>query len=131
VAERGATFAGRTALIVDDDADICDATVRLLAGWGFDARAALHYAAVRDLLQAGFVPDVVLADLRLGDPVDGIGAIEQLRADLGRPVPALLISGDLGARDMPRVKESRLLLLTKPVAPARLRSALSSLLQRP
>lgn len=127
-AERGAVFAGRTALIVDDDADICDATARLLAGWGFDARAAPHCAAARELLRAGFVPDVVLADLRLGEAIDGIGVVEQLRADLQRPLPTLLISGDLGARDMPRVKRSGLLLLTKPVAPARLRSALSSLL---
>jgi len=123
-------FTGRRALVIDDDADICDATVRLLTRWGFDARAAPGQASARGLLRAGFVPDAVLADLRLGEPVDGIGVVEQLRADLGRAVPALLISGDLGARDLPRVKASRLLLLTKPVAPARLRSALASLLQQ-
>jgi len=43
-------------------------------------------------------------------------------------VPALLISGDTGARELARVRESGLLLLTKPVAPARLRSALHALL---
>lgn len=129
VFERGALFAGRTALIVDDDADICDATVQLLSGWGFDARAVPSGVSARDLLRQGFAPDVVLADLRLGDAVDGIDVVEQVRKDLSRAVPALLVSGDLGARDAPRVKSSELLLMTKPVAPARLRSALASLLQ--
>lgn len=128
--ERGVLFAGRTALIVDDDADICDATARLLAGWGFDARAVSGSAAAGELLRAGFAPDVILADLRLGDAADGIDVVEQVRRVLSRTVPALLVSGDLGARDAPRVKGSELLLMTKPVAPARLRSALASLLQR-
>jgi signal transduction histidine kinase len=126
--ERFELFAGRRALIVDDDADICDATVRLMTRWGFDARAAPRYAAARELLQGGFVPDVILADLRLGEVIDGIGVVERLRVQLDDPVPALLISGDTGARELARVKQSGLLLLTKPVAPARLRSALHALL---
>jgi CheY-like chemotaxis protein len=126
--ERFELFAGRRALIVDDDADICDATVRLMTRWGFDARAAPRYAAARELLQGGFLPEVILADLRLGEVIDGIGVVERLRVQLNDPVPALLISGDTGARELARVKQSGLLLLTKPVAPARLRSALHGLL---
>jgi signal transduction histidine kinase len=128
IGERLELFAGRRALIVDDDADICDATVQLMTRWGLDACAAPRYAAARELLQGGFVPDVILADLRLGEVIDGIGVVERLRVQLNHPVPALLISGDTGARELARVKESGLLLLTKPVAPARLRSALHALL---
>lgn len=124
-------FAGHRALVVDDDADICEATVRLLTRWGFEARAAHGDQAARELLAAGFEPQVILADLRLGEAVDGIDVVEALRRQCGRPVPALLISGDTGARELARVKESGLLLLTKPVAPARLRSALHALLVAP
>ena len=126
--ERLEPFDGRRALIVDDDADICDATVQLMTRWGFDALAASRYAEARERLMGGFVPEVILADLRLGEVIDGIGVIERLRVQLGHDVPALLISGDTGARELVRVKESGLLLLTKPVAPARLRSALHALL---
>jgi CheY-like chemotaxis protein len=123
-----AAFAGRRALIVDDDADICDASVRLLTGWGFDARAAANHSAAQALLASGFIPDVILADLRLGEPIDGIEVIERLREQSGRSIPALLISGDTGARELARVRESGLLLLNKPAAPARMRSALNAML---
>ena len=114
--------------MIDDDPDICEATRRLLAGWGVEVRTAHGPAEAFDQLRQGFTPDVLLADLRLGQAIDGIGLVEQLREHLGAPVPALLISGDTGARELARVKESGLLLLTKPVAPARLRSALHALL---
>jgi signal transduction histidine kinase len=122
------SFAGRRALIVDDDADICEATAGLLARWGFEARAVPGDAAARRAVVNGFVPDLILADLRLGEATDGIGVVEGLRRQCGRGIPALLISGDTGARELARVRESGLLLLTKPVAPARLRSALHALL---
>jgi signal transduction histidine kinase/CheY-like chemotaxis protein len=121
-------FAGARALVLDDDPDICDATERLLQGWGFDVRTAHHFEAAQARIAEGFVPDVVVADLRVGESKDGIGAINRLRQRLGHPVAALLISGDTGARELARVRESGLLLLTKPVAPARLRSALHALL---
>ena len=73
---------------------------------------------------------MVLADLRLAEDFDGIRTVERLREHIGRAVPALLISGDTGARELARVKESGLQLLTKPVAPARLRSVLHALLVR-
>jgi signal transduction histidine kinase/CheY-like chemotaxis protein len=123
-------FAGARALVIDDDPDICEATRRLLVGWGVEVRTAHGLEDAFEFVRAGFTPDVVLADLRLGQAIDGIGVIEQLRG-LGVHAPALLISGDTGARELARVKESQLLLLTKPVAPARLRSALHALLTTP
>jgi CheY-like chemotaxis protein len=120
-------FEGRHALVVDDDTAICEATVRLLGRWGFKTRSARLLQAC-DHLDQGFTPDVILADLRLAEDIDGIRTVERLRERLGNAVPALLISGDTGARELARVKESGLLLLTKPVAPARLRSTLHALL---
>jgi signal transduction histidine kinase/CheY-like chemotaxis protein len=121
-------FEGRRALIVDDDAAICDATVQLLERWGFEARASARFEQACAQIDDGFAPDVILADLRLAEDIDGIRAVDRLRERLRRAVPALLVSGDTGARELARVKESGLLLLTKPVAPARLRSALHALL---
>lgn len=121
-------FLGRAVAVLDDDAAICEATTELLGRWGANARSGTSLESVRAVLGAGFVPDAILADLRLCGEFDGVAAVEQLRAQLGRAVPALLISGDIGARELARVKASGLTLLTKPVAPARLRAALHALL---
>lgn len=121
-------FNGRRILLVDDEPDICEATVRLLQPWGLEVRTAASRQAALALVDSGFKPDLVLADLRLDDGHDGVNVVEQLRAQLGSQLPALLLSGDTGARELVRVKQSGLLLLTKPVAPAKLRSALHALL---
>jgi signal transduction histidine kinase/CheY-like chemotaxis protein len=123
-------FEGSRALIIDDDPAICEATEQLLQRWGFEARAVGGVAAACDMVGAGFVPDVIVADLRLAGDADGMRAVELLRERAGRPLPALLVSGDTGARELARVKQSGLMLLTKPVAPARLRSVLHALLAR-
>lgn len=121
-------FDGRRILLIDDEPDICEATVRLLRPWGLEVRTAAHLRGALELVDSGFKPDLVLADLRLDDRHDGVDVVEQLRSRLGAQLPALLLSGDTGARELVRVKESGLLLLTKPVAPAKLRSALHALL---
>ncbi|HQR19926.1 MAG TPA: hybrid sensor histidine kinase/response regulator [Burkholderiaceae bacterium] len=123
-----AAFSGARALVVDDDLDICEATRRLLQSWGLEVRTVRGPEDALAAVREGFVPSVLLVDLRLGESVDGVGVVERLRKLLGASVPALLISGDTGARELTRVKESGLMLLTKPVAPARLRSALHALL---
>ena len=87
-------FDGRRALVIDDDVAICEATVHLLDRWGFESRAAAHFAQACEQIDAGFAPDVILADLRLAEDNDGIRTVEQAAgtpaarragvADLGR-----------------------------------------------
>jgi len=77
-------FEGRRALVIDDDAAICEATVRLLDHWGFDTRAAPNFAQACALIDGGFVPDVILADLRLAEDIDGIRTVDRLRERLRR-----------------------------------------------
>jgi signal transduction histidine kinase len=123
-----AAFGGARALVVDDDLDICEATRSLLQTWGLEVGTVQGLEDALATVREGFVPSVLLVDLRLGELVDGIGVVERLRELLGARVPALLVSGDTGARELTRVKESGLMLLMKPVAPARLRGALHALL---
>jgi CheY-like chemotaxis protein len=66
--------------------------------------------------------DIIISDLRLGGEVDGIEAIRMLRNQSGTHVPAFLISGDTGAEVRQQAKASGLVLLSKPVRPAKLRS---------
>jgi len=123
-----AVFERRRVLLIDDEPDICEATVRLLQPWGLEVRTAGNLRGAVEVVDAGFVPDAILADLRLEADHDGVDVVERLRTRLGARLPAVLLSGDTGARELARVKESGLMLLTKPVAPAKLRSVLHALL---
>lgn len=122
------TFAGRRVLLVDDDPDIRLATATLLGQWGLAVRTAASIQEVDAVLGAGFVPELAIVDLRLDAIDDGIDLIERLRARLGASLPAFLLSGDTGAAEIARVRASGVPLLTKPVSPARLKSALHSYL---
>ena len=122
------TFAGRRVLLVDDDPDIRLATATLLGQWGLAVRTAASIQEVNAVLGAGFVPELAIVDLRLDAVDDGIDLIERLRVRLGTSLPAFLLSGDTGAAEIARVRASGVPLLTKPVSPARLKSALHSYL---
>jgi signal transduction histidine kinase/ActR/RegA family two-component response regulator len=121
-------FAGRHALLVEDDPDIRLATANLLEQWGLSVTTCKSRADVDTLLDGGFTPDIALVDLRLDTVDDGIDVVELLRARLGAALPALLLSGDTGAAELGRVQASGVPLLTKPVSPARLKSALHAFL---
>jgi CheY-like chemotaxis protein len=114
-------------LVVDDDLMVREGTSALLRRWRAEPRLASSSREALHALDQGFAPDLMIVDLRLGETRDGIDVIEALRTRLGRPVPALLVSGDTGAAELLRVRSSGILLLTKPVAPAKLRSAMRTL----
>lgn len=123
-----APFADRRALLVEDDPDIRHATIELLEQWGIAVMACKSRAEVAELLDNGFRPDIALVDLRLDTVDDGVDVIDLLRQRLGHKLPALLLSGDTGAAELARVRASGVPLLTKPVSPARLKSALHAFL---
>ncbi|HET9024063.1 MAG TPA: hybrid sensor histidine kinase/response regulator, partial [Burkholderiaceae bacterium] len=121
-------FAGRLVLLVEDDPDIRRATITLLEQWGMTVAGCKSRDEVEALLDGGLEPDIALVDLRLESADDGIDVIELVRRRLGPGLPALLLSGDTGAAELARARASGLPLLTKPVSPARLKSALHSYL---
>jgi CheY-like chemotaxis protein len=118
---------GVRVLVVDDDLMVLESTATLLRTWGVEPRAAASIGEAQQAIEEGFVPDLLMVDLRLGDKQDGIGIVETLRRRLGRALPALLVSGDTGAAELTRARSSGIPWLTKPVAPAKLRSMLRSL----
>ena len=123
-------FADRHALLVEDDPDIRVATVNLLEQWGIVVMECKSRDEVVKLLDDGFRPDIALVDLRLDTVDDGVDVIELVRKRLGPEWPALLLSGDTGAAELARVRASGVPLLTKPVSPARLKSALHAFLAK-
>ncbi len=119
---------GVRALVLDDDMMVRDGTAALLRQWGAQPRTAHSGAEASRALDDGFLPDVMIVDMRLGEARDGIDVINSLRGRLRRNTPALLVSGDTGAAELARVRSSGIPLLTKPVAPAKLRAMLRAVL---
>jgi signal transduction histidine kinase/CheY-like chemotaxis protein len=115
---------GYAVLIIDDEAAVRQATERVLMTWGCrvltaeSADDALEQLRIRPM-----VPDAIIADYRLRQET-GVQAITRIRQALGLAVPATLLTGDTAPERLREAKASGLLLLHKPLQPARLRAAL-------
>ncbi|MEO7500979.1 MAG: ATP-binding protein [Casimicrobiaceae bacterium] len=120
----------RTIVVVDDEAPIREGMRELLATWGCAAIVAADAEEAIALARNGPAPDALLVDYRLREGLDGVRAIEQMRCAWGKDVPAVLISGASSPEDLARIKASGLVLLHKPLMPAKLRSALAFVLAR-
>ena len=111
-------------LIVDDDQDILSSLSLLLVSWNYNIEVADGPAAVRDILDRHFVPDVVLCDFRLRDHVSGIDVMNDIqRRDID--FLGVLITGDTAEERLQQARETHYRLLHKPVKPAALRLLLS------
>jgi hypothetical protein len=116
---------GMIALLVEDDATVRAATAALLDRWGVDVlEAASADEAVALSEQLGMAPDVVILDYHLGEGVTGLDALARLRAAFGPDLPAVLVTADRSRAVALEAERARAQLLTKPVAPAKLRSLL-------
>jgi len=118
----------RRIVVIDDDADVRDATARLLSQWGCDVVAVKDGESAQRAYATAAPPEAMIVDFRLGNCADGLEAIAALRARFGPAIPALLVSGVSAAEDLGRIQQSGVILLHKPLPPARLRSILSHVL---
>ncbi len=119
----------RTIVVVDDEAAIRDGMRELFATWGCHAIVAAD-AEEAIAKSEGRAPDALLVDFRLRGDTDGVRAVELMRSAWGADVPAVLISGASAPEELARIKASGLVLLHKPVMPAKLRSALAFVIAR-
>ncbi len=123
-------LAGVCVLAIDDDPLALDALAGTLTGWGCTVLRARGPTAARAALAAGPAPDVIVSDDRLGPAADGITLIDQLRRQLRREVPALLIGADTAPERERAARAAGLTLLRKPVSPMGLRAAVGAARQR-
>ncbi|RZL65888.1 MAG: response regulator [Variovorax sp.] len=120
-----ATPTGLHCLVVDDDTAILDGSHTLLAQWGCSVECCSTGAqALARMAAADARFDVVLCDLQLATDDDGLAVIEAARR-LQPDALAVLVSGTTGPEVLQRLRQSGVMLLTKPVAPAKLRALLA------
>ena len=120
-------LANLVVLVIEDDALVRESLVGLIAGWRAVVVAAEGLSGALSYLEAGLVPDLIISDYRLRDGENGIAALQQLRKQAGRAVPACLISGDTDPALLLAVRQAGLTMLHKPVRPAKLRSLIARL----
>jgi len=143
---------GTLALVVAGEPAGREAMKVLLSTWNCEVIAAASGAEMLTKL-GGLrrIPDLIIADRRLRGDENGSAVVEMLRNEFNAEVPALLVSGDvgaappaaglqvagLGAVGVPLAGESRVFgdgglpVLHKPINPARLRTLINNLIHAP
>ncbi|HEY8877439.1 MAG TPA: ATP-binding protein [Roseateles sp.] len=115
------SIAGATVLLVEDDEALGDVTAALLMAHGAKVLRAGEVVAALDLLDGGAAVDVVLSDVVMPGPMDGIALARRLRAQRPR-LPVVLISGFSNTA----IDEGEFIELRKPCAPAELLATLQA-----
>src|SRR6185436_9289393 len=115
-------------LIIDDESNIRRMVGALLGAEGYDVRDAADAASgVRRASE--LEPDVVLLDLMMPGDMDGMGALEQLRAQIPDS-PVVMMSGRAGLSDAVRAtKLGAFTFLEKPLTPEGVLLAMTSAME--
>ena len=120
---------GRRILVIDDDESVRIGLCALLQNWGCEVIAAGSMTESLALTGDGSASlDAVISDMGLPEPGNGIDAIDAQRRRHGYGLPALLVSGDTSKAAMQAARDAGIVMLHKPIKPARLRAALSEII---
>ncbi|UTW48273.1 hybrid sensor histidine kinase/response regulator [Bacterioplanoides sp. SCSIO 12839] len=114
-------------LLVDDDSDNLEAARQLLERWGM---ATICYTTMAEALQYLHAqrPDIVISDYRLADG-DGASLLQQSQ-QMYSDLPGLLLTGDTDPELLVRIRDAGVLVLHKPIRPAKLRHAIQRQMQQ-
>jgi PAS domain S-box-containing protein len=116
---------GKRFIVLDDDMLVAQAMVSLLEGMGgkvncfHSAEDALHHASIEHA-------DYFIIDYMLGGSLNGIQFLNLVRQKLGRPLHAVLMTGDTSAEFIREAANCDWPALHKPVNILRLKSALAA-----
>lgn len=115
---------GMRVLLIEDDELGRAALKGLLQSWGCNVIEASTTQTALQLWNPARLPDFILTDYRLRGTQNGVDTVHLLREMAGHEIAACVISGDTDAALKQRITLAGLLLLQKPVKPAKLRSVL-------
>jgi PAS domain S-box-containing protein len=115
-------------LIVEDDAPVRDALALVLRSAGYPVMVAATAAEALALFaERGATIDFVITDFALGNSMNGVQLLQELRAVAKRDLPALILSGDVSGLVETVGPLSRVGLLRKPVGGKRLIQSIEGL----
>jgi signal transduction histidine kinase len=123
------TLHGRLIVIVEDEPAVRSSLEVLLKGWGagiasFDSVAASAAWAQGSALDQP-APHLAIVDYRLENGLNGVQAIQALRARFGAGLPAIVVTGSTMTGHEKEAQEHDFHVLTKPVLPNKLRAMIA------
>jgi CheY-like chemotaxis protein len=115
-------------LVIDNDPQVLEGMQSLLHSWNCRVNRA---ASTEEALAASVrAPDIVIADYHLDAGAYGTDAIAAVRARFAAVIPSLVITSDTSPLLRAELRAAGHVVLTKPLAPSRLRALMSHLLHR-
>ncbi len=106
-------------VVVEDDPDLLDLLAQLLRENGHMVRCARDAAEALRLIASGAIrPDILLTDYNLPSRQSGVDLLMALRKHLQRPLPAIVLTGDISTAAKAIIAEADCIHLRKPVVPA-------------
>jgi len=106
---------GLVVVVVDDDAEVQEATRTLLEGWACRPIVCASSAeALSQLERQGLTPEAVLADYRLAGSENGLDAIGRLYSRYG-DIPAVIVTGEINAADLKVPDDMPVVVMQKPL----------------
>lgn len=108
---------GLRVTLIEDDRDVLLATATLLEKWGCIVQAESSMPAT------GIPCDLIVTDFELDASMSGLDCIEKVRRSNGRWIPAVIMTGHDTSRVREIIGDAEIPILSKPVRPAELRSA--------
>jgi signal transduction histidine kinase len=120
---------GAAVVVVENDPDVLDATVRLLGSWSCATLAgSCLEEAEKAIAELGRSPDIALVDYHLDHGRTGVEVVRALRERFGADFPAVVVTGDWSPEVAADVNAAGCELLRKPTRPAELRALMTHLL---
>jgi PAS domain S-box-containing protein len=116
-------------LLIEDEAPVAHAMSLLLEIEGFDVRLASCRSEALEHVRSA-VPDLVISDYHLRGTETGAHVVNEIRVQVGAPVPAIFVTGDTGKLAAAGVPLDNATLLSKPTRADELLAAIHEHIDR-
>lgn len=113
-------------LMIDDNEAICLAVAGILGQQGCDSRIVTSIDDAMALL-GEWTPEILVTDYRLEGEQTGGDAVRLIRARVGKPLPAIVVTGDTSPDRLREASSIEAILLHKPLSAEKLLNAMTLL----
>ena len=122
-------FSGELIVIIDDEQDIRQAMQLVLTAQHANVIVAESLdQAMQELAQISTLPSIIISDFRLRDNATGAQAIDAIREEYNRDIPAIIVTGDTSPATLSVMREAAECVLYKPVDTKELQESIAGLI---